>query len=606
MPLSRFSHPIATRPVVFAVTDTQPLIIGIDLGTTNSLCAIFEDGKPRLIPNAHGHTLTPSVVGFHDKQVLVGLPAKDLRVIRPELCASAFKRLMGTSEKTQIDGRKLTAPELSSLVLRSLKEDAEKDLGLPITDAVITVPAYFNDHQRKATRMAGELAGLNVRRIINEPTAAALTYGFHDRESDKKLIVIDLGGGTFDVTLMEIFEGTLEIISTAGESFLGGEDFTDRLVATVLKTMGMQMEVAELKRPKLVSRLRQQCDIAKTKFTTEEVTHVRIPDDNGEISETAKKVKVTRSNFAKVSQRLMDRLKGPIARVLRDSECEPGDIEDVILVGGATRMPVLQEFVKDFLQSEPQCQFNPDEVVGLGAAIQAALITDDAAVDDMVMTDVCPYTLGVETARMYGSRVMDGYYVPVIHRNTTVPVSREEVFSTMHANQRSVTIKIYQGEARKTADNIQLGELEIKDIPPGPEGQEIFVRFTYDLNGILEVEGMAGDSGKKQSIVITQNAAGLSKSEINKAIKRMAELKFYPRDDLGNTRLLLYCERLIGEVSPQHRDTLEHAISMFENAMHTSDRESFDHSKHALLMTLSAMGFGYDDSNDNSNDDANT
>ncbi|MCL4116462.1 UNVERIFIED_CONTAM: hypothetical protein GTU68_049854 [Idotea baltica] len=498
---------------------------------------------------------------------------------------------MGTSEKIQVDGRKLSAPELSSLVLRSLKEDAEKDLAVPITDAVITVPAYFNDHQRKATRMAGELAGLNVRRIINEPTAAALTYGFHDRESDKKLIVIDLGGGTFDVTLMEIFEGTLEIISTAGESFLGGEDFTDRLVATVLKTMGMQIEVAELKHPKMVARLRQQCDTAKTKFTDEEFTHVRIPDDNGEISESAKRVKVTRNNFSKVAQRLMDRLKGPISRVLRDAECEPTDIEDVILVGGATRMPVLKDFIKDFLQSTPHCQFNPDEVVGLGAAIQAALIIDDAAVDDM----------GVETARMYGTRMMDGYYVPVIHRNTTIPVSREEVFSTMHANQQSVTIKIYQGEARKTENNIQLGELEIKDIPPGPEGQEIFVRFTYDMNGILEVEGMAGDSGTKQSIVITQNVAGLSQAEIKKAVKRMADLKFYPREDLGNTRLLLYCERVIGEVSPQQRDTLEHAISVFEHAMHTSDRDSFEHSKQGLLMTLSSLGFGYDDSNDDTN-----
>ena len=573
-------------------------IIGIDLGTTNSLCAWFDGEEPRLIPNVHGHFLTPSVVGFHDDQVLVGQPAKDLRVIRPQNCASTFKRLMGTSQTVELDGRRFTAPELSSLILKALRQDAEAHLKLNVTDAVITVPAYFNDHQRKATRLAGELAGLNVRRIINEPTAAALTYGFHDRQGDRKLLVIDLGGGTFDVTLMEIFEGTLEIISTAGESFLGGEDFTDRLLSSVLKTLGHEMEVAELQRPKMVARLRQQCETAKTSFLTEAETHVRIPDDNGDLPDKAKRVKVTRANFAKVSSRLLDRLKRPIARVLRDGETEPQQIKDVILVGGATRMPVLRDFIADYLQTTPDAQFNPDEVVGLGAAVQAALIQDDAAVDDMVMTDVCPYTLGVSTARMFGSRVIDGYYTPIIHRNTTIPVSREEVFHTMHPNQRSVTVEIYQGEARKVADNIKLGEMEITDIPPGPEGQEVFIRFTYDLNGILEVEGMAGQGGRRHSVVVTQHAAGLSKDEVAAAVTRMKELKFYPREDLSNQKLLLYCERVIGEISPQQRNSLEEAIALFEQAIHTSDRELFDHSREGLLLILSALGFGYDEPHD--------
>ena len=575
-------------------------IIGIDLGTTNSLCAFFENGEPQLIPNVHGHVLTPSVVGIHDDQILVGQSAKELRVIHPDKCASAFKRLMGTDRKVEISGKKFTAPELSSLILKSLKEDAEKFLKQPISDAVITVPAYFNDHQRKSTRLAGKLAGLNVRRIINEPTAAALTYGFHDRQGDKKLIVIDLGGGTFDVTLMEIFEGTLEIISTAGESFLGGEDFTDRLLASVLKMIGLQMEVAELKQPHMTARLREQCEQAKTAFVDNESATVRIPDEDGNLPDDAKKLRVTRENFAKISARLLDRLKRPISRVLRDGECEPSDVEDVILVGGATRMPVLKDFVQEFLQSTPHARFNPDEVVGLGAAVQAALIKDDAAVDDMVMTDVCPYTLGVSTARMFGTRVMDGYYTPIIHRNTTIPVSCEEVFQTMSANQRSVTIEIYQGEARKVADNIKLGELEINDIPPGPAGQEVYVRFTYDLNGILEVEAMAGETGRKHSVVVTQHASGLSNDEIQDAIRRLKDLKFYPREDLGNRRLLLYCERVIGEVSPMQRSTLEEAITMFEHAMHTSDRELFAHSKEGLLMVLSSLGFNYDNSNDDS------
>ncbi|OYW11781.1 MAG: molecular chaperone HscC, partial [Planctomycetales bacterium 12-60-4] len=270
-------------------------IVGIDLGTTNSLVGVFADGKPQLIANPHGSYLTPSIVGvLDDGQVIVGAPAKEYRVTRPERCTWAFKRWMGSDRKVEFGDKTFTAPELSSLVLRSLKADAEAHLGKPVSDAVITVPAYFNDHQRKATKRAGELAGLKVRRIINEPTAAALTYGFHDRGAEKKLIVIDLGGGTFDVTLMEISDGTLEIVSTSGESFLGGEDFTDRLVATVLKTIGQQLEIAEVRTPLLVSRLRQECDVAKCRFKDQPEAFVRVPADNGEINDQSRKVKVTR------------------------------------------------------------------------------------------------------------------------------------------------------------------------------------------------------------------------------------------------------------------------------------------------------------------------
>ena len=572
-------------------------IVGIDLGTTNSLCAVFQDSRPELIPNVHGSFLTPSVVGLMDDgSVLVGQPAKELRVTKPDRCASTFKRLMGTGQKTRIADREFSAPELSSLVLQSLKNDAESFLGEPVSSVVITVPAYFNEHQRKATKLAGQLAGLEVRRIINEPTAAALTYGFHNRQADKKLIVIDLGGGTFDVTLMEIFEGTLEIISTAGESALGGEDFTDRLVASVLKTLGVQLEVAEMKTPLLVSRLRQQCEEAKRAFIDQESSVVSIPDEQGDLSGDRRKVTVTRDNFASISRNLMDRLKKPVARVLRDAECAPDDIEDVILVGGATRMTLVTDFVRDFLKTEPLCEFNPDEVVGLGAAVQAALIKDDAAVDDMVMTDVCPFTLGVETSREYGSRIMDGYYTPVIHRNTTIPVSKEEVFTTMSANQRQVRLKVFQGESRKVKDNIQLGELMVDDVPPGPAGQPVFVRFTYDLNGILEVEAIAGESGRKHRVVITSHASSMSDDEIEAALARMQELKFYPREDVENQNLLLFCERLIGEVSPMERGQLEEALQSFEHAMHLSDRELFEHARTGLLITLEALGFGYEGS----------
>lgn len=571
------------------------LVIGIDLGTTNSLCAVFEDGKPRLIPNAHGDFLTPSVVGvLEDDQVIVGSAAKDYRVTHPERCASAFKRYMGTSKAIELGGREFSAPELSSLVLRSLKDDAEAHLKQTITDAVITVPAYFNDMQRKATQRAGSLAGLTVRRIINEPTAAALTYGFNDPEAEKKLMVIDLGGGTFDVTLMEIFEGTLEIISTAGESFLGGEDFTDRLTATVLKQMGMQLEAAELKQPLLVARLRQECEVAKRQLLSQTESSVRVPEENGEISEKPKKLRVTQEAFTKAVQPLLDRLKGPIGKSLRDGKSSPEELDSVILVGGATRMQPLRDFVAEFLKCTPLCEINPDEVVALGAAIQAALIEDNAAVEDIVMTDVCPFTLGVETVKKFGNRMSDGYYSPIIHRNTTIPVSREEQFQTVDANQTEVMLKIYQGESRRVKDNLKLGELRVTGIPPGPAGQNFYVRFTYDLNGILEVEAFVEGSGEKFTTVLTNNAQDMTEAEVKAAVKKMQGVKFYPRDDIENQKLVRFVERIVGELPPHFREEVEMALDRFEHAMASGSSEDYEATKSGLLMILSQLGIEYD------------
>ena len=569
-------------------------IVGIDLGTTNSLCSVFQNGEPVLIPNAHDSFLTPSVIGLlDDGRVLVGAAAKELRVTQPEKTASCFKRYMGTDQSLQIGKKKFSSTELSSLVLKSLRSDAESFLNSPIESAVITVPAYFNDNQRQATKSAGEMAGLKVRRIINEPTAAALTYGFHDRQSEKHLIVIDLGGGTFDVTLMEIFEGTLEIISTAGESMLGGEDFTDRLVSTVLKREGLQLETAELKQPIRTARLRQECETAKRNLLKNGKARIRIPDQDGTFDDS-KAVSIDRAAFSKFVQPLMERIKAPINRTLRDGDFTPDRIDEVILVGGATRMPVLHDFISDYLECNPLTKYNPDEVVALGAAVQAALIEDDVAVEEMVMTDVCPFTLGVEIAKDFGGRVSDGFFQPIIHRNTTIPVSKEESFGTMMTNQREVLINVFQGESRKVKDNLHLGELKVLDIPPGPAGTEVVVRFTYDLNGLLEVEAMLPESGKKFNTVLTNNSTTLSPGELKKAIADMQNLKFYPRDDLRHQRLVLFSERMVGEVGPFHRQQLEEAIDMFENAMSSGDRETFSHARKGLLMTLSQLGVSYD------------
>ena len=574
-------------------------IIGIDLGTTNSLCAVFRNGQPELLKNVHGELLTPSVVGLlDDGQVLVGAPARELRITQPQKCCSCFKRWMGTDQKIVLNNRKFTPIELSSLVLNSLKQDAEAQLNETIHHAVITVPAYFNDNQRKATKQAGEMAGLKVSRIINEPTAAALTYGFHDRTAEKNLMVIDLGGGTFDVTVMEIFEGTLEIISTAGESMLGGEDFTDRLVAAVLNKQSVQLETAELKHPLMVARLREECDKAKKNLAVSETAEIRVTKEDGTIDPDAKVIKINRDTFASICRKLMERLKSPINRAIRDGRMSPETIDDVILVGGATRMPVLQDFATNYFGQAPKSDFDPDQVVALGAAVQAALIADDDAVEDMVMTDVCPFTLGVEIAKDFGGRTMPGYFQPIIHRNTTIPVSKEEEFYTIDAGQTAVDLRVFQGEARKVDDNLELGKLWVEGIPVGPAGQPFRVRFTYDMNGILEVEAIIPQTGKTFQLVLTQHAKSLTQIEIDEAVEKMQQIKFYPRDDLQNQRLVLFCERMVGEIGLYERDRLEEAIDVFEHAMSSGEKEIFDSAHENLLLVLSALGIDYKQQDD--------
>lgn len=571
-------------------------MIGIDLGTSNSLCALFENGQPKLIPNSLGSVLTPSVISVsEDNHVLVGAAAKEMRITQPDRCAWVFKRLMGTEQSIKIGAHTFTAPEMSSLVLQSLKEDAEAYLGEPVQDAIITVPAYFNDHQRNATKLAGELAGLNVRRIINEPTAAALTYGFHDRAADKKLIVIDLGGGTFDVTAMEVFEGTLEIISTAGESMLGGEDFTDRILAWALTSQKLQLEIAEMKMPLLVARLKQECEASKYAISSETEVKIRVPDEQGEINDDSPVLTFTQEDFQKLTEPLIKRLSRPIARAVRDSRMAPEEFTDVILVGGATRMEVVRSFVRSFFGTEPLCSYNPDEVVALGAAVQAALIQDDQAVDDMVMTDICPFTLGTEVMKEFGQRRVDGYYLPVIHRNTTIPVSREEIVCTVEPNQRYVSVGVYQGESRKVKDNLFLGKLEVKGIPPGPAGKQVHLRFTYDLNGILEVEAYVPETGKKSTLILTQHAKLSSNQDIKSAVRKLQALKFYPRDDVRNQHLVSFAERVIGEISPFQRNGLESVIDQFEQSMASGDREWFQAAREGLLTSLAALGFHYEE-----------
>ncbi|OYP33157.1 Hsp70 family protein [Rhodopirellula sp. MGV] len=579
------------------MTETQKNApcVGIDLGTTNSLVSVFLNGKPELIPNSHGSVLTPSVIGVLESgEIIVGQAAKELRVTQPDACVSCFKRFMAQDRRFNLRGQEFSPIELSSLVLRSLKEDAANALGMPITEAVITVPAYFNDHARQATRLAGEMAGLTVRRMINEPTAAALVHGFHDRDDEKMITIIDLGGGTFDVTVMEVFESTLEIRSTAGESMLGGEDFTDRIVAHVLQTQNIALEVAEFQFPRRVARLRSECENAKRQLTRSDSASIRLPNEEGEFGGDPKTIHIDRTTYSSLCGPLLRRVSAPIARAMRDTDLAPEDIDDVILVGGATRMPVFQSFVENYFQKPAIARFNPDEIVALGASVQAALIERDAAVDDMIMTDVCPFTLGVEVSKELGGQRKDGYFSPILHRNSTIPISQEEMFYTVAANQPSVTVRVYQGDSRKTAENMLVGQLEVSPLPQGPAGSPLLIRFTYDISGVLEVEAYT-PGGKKFRTVLTSHVESLSPQSVEDAKRRIASLKFYPREDQANLQLARFAERMLGELPSWQRQQLDQAIDFYESAMNRSNRDEFHHAKQMLLTCLSSLGISPED-----------
>ncbi len=559
------------------------MIIGIDLGTTNSVAAYLSENGPTLIPNALGNFLTPSVVAVDDQdRILVGQSAKDYQVLHPSRCASVFKRYMGMTHDVKLGKHLFTPEKLSSVVLQSLKQDAEALLGMPITDAVITVPAYFNDNQRKATIAAGQMAGLNVRRILNEPTAAALAYGMHDQQDERILMIVDLGGGTFDVSIVEIFEGSIEVRATAGECFLGGEDFTMSMVANILKQRGMTLEKEELVAPKRVARLAQQCEVAKRRLSKEDSADVRFPDQKGEYSENSPVYQITKEQFQTWTGPILQRIDLPIRRALGDANLTRDDIQDILLVGGATRMPSVINRIQELFSKEPQCRLDPDLVVGLGASVQAGLFSHNSFVDDLVVSDVCPFTLGIQISKQIGDRDVSGYFMPIINRNTTIPASRVDRVQTVRPNQTTIEVTVYQGESRLVKDNLKISSFSVSGIPPGPAGQEIDIRFTYDLNGVLEVEATIVATGKKISHVVTHYAKNLSPSEIKKAINDMQGLKLHPRDDAINQFVIRRAERLFVELPVRERNVLGSLIDGFEGAMQLQDEQAINSCREAL------------------------
>jgi molecular chaperone HscC len=571
----------------------RAMILGIDLGTTNSAVAIMEGARPRLIPNALGSNLTPSVVGFDaNMTLLVGQPAKDVQVVYPERCASVFKRWMGADWRVQVAGRMMDATELSSLVLGSLKRDAEAALGQPVDQAVITVPAYFNNEQRQATVMAGRLAGLKVERIINEPTAAALAYGIHETGDPQTVAVFDLGGGTFDISIVEFFEGSIEVKSSAGEAMLGGEDFTRAIAREILRERQLMFESVESRQPRRLARLIQQCELAKRTLTRQETAELMFPSEDGGLDPSAPRVTIDREFARRACAPLLALLETPVRRALGDAGLTRDRLNKVLLVGGATRSGFVQSLAEEIFRQPPSAELNPDEVVALGAAVQAGLLAEHAGLEDLVVVDVAPFTLGIEVSKHLGEEIRGGYFSPVIHRNSVIPVSRAEPFSTLHANQTEIELKIFQGESRRVEDNLRIGTLKVKGIPRGPAGQQVLVRFTYDSNGILEVESTVLATGAKFQTVITRYAANLSDLELAEALKRMQQLKTHPRDEIVNQALLHRAERIYQELPPSARSELSQLLDGFETALQSQEPEQVETYRQLLEQFLDVLEGG--------------
>jgi molecular chaperone HscC len=568
--------------------ESEDITVGIDLGTTNSLVAFMTPAGPQLIPNVFGEYLTPSVVGIDERdQIVVGRAARELQIRAPERCGSVFKRDMGLEVQRSLAGRKFGAVELSSLVLKSLWLDVKQHLGREIHSAVITVPAYFNELQRRATILAGRMAGWNVRRIINEPTAAAIAYGLHESDSRRTVAVFDLGGGTFDISLVDYFEGAIEVRASAGESVLGGEDFTRAMVREVLHRQGQAFEQVEVKQPKLLTRLLQQCEMAKRRLTDEEATTIKMPAEDGEVTATSPELTLDRNMLAKSCEPLLNLVATPVRRVFVDSKVSLDEIDEVILVGGATRTPCVVELAEKLFGRRPSSRLNPDEVVALGAAVQAALIDNSREVEDLVVIDVAPYSLGVETGRNLGhNNFQDGYFSPIIHRNTVIPASRVETYCTVSPWQESLTLEIYQGEARRVEGNQLIGKLEVPRIPPTAKSQSVDVRFTYDCNGVLEVEAKVNATGETFRIVISSHAPHLDETAIAAAVQSMQALKFHPREDEVNVHLLKKADRIYQEVSPDRRSHLAQQIEIFEAALATQDPERVAEAREILAGLL--------------------
>ncbi|UST86898.1 molecular chaperone HscC [Pseudomonas siliginis] len=508
----------------------RPALLGIDLGTTNSLIAVWREGRAELIRNALGDVLTPSVVSLdEDDTILVGKAARARLTTHPERTAAAFKRFMGSDRQIQLGSRQFSPEELSALVLGSLKQDAEAFLGQTVTEAVISVPAYFSDEQRKRTLFAAELAGLSVTRLINEPTAAAMAYGLHEQKFERTLI-FDLGGGTFDVTVLEYALPLIEVHASTGDNFLGGEDFTAALLQACLQDWQLTPSTIDAQAMASLGDALEQLKCKLGEGAQQLSWRYAEQTFEWELDEAA---------AVKIWEPLLARLRAPIEQALRDARLKPRDLDSLVLVGGATRMPAVQQMVATLFGRLPYRHLDPDTIVALGAATQAACKARDGAVEELILTDVCPYTLGISTNRGEG---VSGAFSPIIERNTVIPTSRVQRYSTTFAQQTEIRIAVYQGERPWVRDNIFIDSFDIQ-FTPSEQLQSLDVRFSYDINGLLEVDVTLLETGERYGHSIDRSPTGLDEQARRDSHARLATLKVHPRDALPNRTLLARLER---------------------------------------------------------------
>lgn len=556
------------------------MIVGIDLGTTNSLIAYYTESGPELIPNVLGNFLTPSVVSRDSNdQLFIGTAARERLTTHPSDTHATFKRSMGTASEFKLGPRKFRAEELSALVLKSLITDAETALGEKVTEAVISVPAYFSDAQRKATRIAGQMAGIKVDRLINEPTAAALAYGLSAKQDGGSFLVFDLGGGTFDVSILEMFDGVIEVHATAGDNYLGGEDFLDVLENACYAELNITPEILSLTQ---YSANRSRLERLKNQLANspEATTELETADGSSNWS-------ISEHRFAELCKPLIKRLRTPIEQAMHDAKLSPDDLDEIILVGGASRMSLVPRLVARMFGKLTLRHINPDQVIALGAAVVAGMKSRHENFKEIVMTDVCPYTLGVGVCEIdhNGCRI-DGFFSPIIERNSTVPISRVQTYIPSYDYQTKLLVPVFQGESPRTDKNIALGMLEI-DLPRLPALENaVDVRFTYDVNGLLQVEAIAKSSQKTFELVIQQQNLGLmTELEIRARLKELENLKIHPRENQANIALQTLAERLYAELLPE-RHLIQQQLIVFLGALETQDLKRIDKARKSFAQFL--------------------
>ncbi len=552
------------------------MIVGIDLGTTNSLIAYFTQGGPKIIPNRLGKNLTPSVVSVdEDGNVYVGETARERMSLYPDSVAQTFKRSMGTEREYVLSGKRFKPEELSSMVIRALKEDAESYLGEEVTEAVISVPAYFDDKRRKATKRAGELAGLKVERMISEPTAAAVAYGLYDKTRDTRFLVFDLGGGTFDVSVLELYHNILEVRAVAGDNYLGGEDFTAVMEKLFLQKTKLQMHSLSEKEQ---VRLHRQAEKAKRAINDEDRVTMSLLYQE-EIRETT----ITYKEYEEACNELLMKIREPVKKSLADAGLKLSDIDEVLLIGGATRLNIVRDFLIRLFRKFPDTKLNPDETVALGAAVQAAMKARREEVKEVILTDVCSFTLGTEVVVEYDEgKFEDGRFCPIIERNTVIPASHTERLYTIRDNQDKIRVRVLQGESRFARNNLYLGELEV-NIPKAPKGREaVDVTYTYDINSLLEVEVKVVSTGLSRKMIIKGQDNQMTEEEIAKRMEELAYLKIQPRDYEENRLALLRAERVYEESLGARRKNLDHYLTVFEAALNRGDHEEIRKAREEL------------------------